>query len=78
VDWWRLAPTLAALVCAAVYLAWQPRTYDLPTHEFRAQLFGQEGFTIWNGLWYSGHHTPSYSVLAPPAGWLLTPRSCSL
>lgn len=45
----------------------------MAAHEFRAQLFGEEGFTIWNGLWYGGHHTPAYSVLFPPLGWLLGP-----
>ena len=34
-------------------------------------MFGREGFTIWNGQWYGGHHTPAYSVLSPPLGWLL-------
>ena len=27
------------------YLIWQPRTVDLAAHTFRADLFGQEGFT---------------------------------
>ena len=45
----------------------------MAAHTFRAELFGQEGFTIWNGLWYGGHHTPAYSVLFPPLAWLLTP-----
>ncbi|MEA2493497.1 MAG: hypothetical protein QOJ29_1408, partial [Thermoleophilaceae bacterium] len=39
----------------------------------RAKLFGQEGLTIWNGLWYGGHHTPAYSVLFPPLAWLIGP-----
>ena len=55
------------------YLIWQPRTVDLAAHTFRADLFGEEGFTIWNGQWYGGHHTPAYSVLSPPLAWLLAP-----
>lgn len=45
----------------------------MAAHTFRAKLFGQEGFTIWNGLWYGGHHTPAYSVLFPPLAWLIGP-----
>lgn len=72
VDPWHAAPiVIAALFCLA-YLIWQPRTVDLAAHTFRANLFGEEGFTIWNGLWYGGHHTPAYSVLSPPLAWLLS------
>lgn len=73
VRWWRLAPTLVAAGLAIVFLAIDPRPVDLAAHTFRAELFGREGFTIWNGQWYSGHHTPGYSVLAPALGWLLGP-----
>jgi hypothetical protein len=73
IDWWRLAPTLAALAFAIVYLIWEPRTVDLAAHTFRANLFGQEGFTIWNGQWYGGHHTPAYSIISPPVAWFLGP-----
>jgi hypothetical protein len=69
----RLAPLAAAVLIAAVWLAVHPHTVDMAAHEFRARLFGEEGFTIWNGLWYGGHHTPAYSVLFPPLGWLLGP-----
>lgn len=58
---------------AAVWLVIQPHTVDMAAHTFRAKLFGQEGFTIWNGLWYGGHHTPAYSVLFPPMAWLIGP-----
>ena len=60
-----------AAVLAGVYLIVEPRTIDLAAHVFRADLFEREGFTIWNGQWYAGHHTPAYSVLFPPlAAWL--------
>jgi hypothetical protein len=64
---------LAAALIAAVWLVLQPHTVDMAAHTFRAKLFGEEGFTIWNGLWYGGHHTPAYSVLFPPLAWLLGP-----
>jgi hypothetical protein len=73
IRWWRLAPTLAALALAIVYLIWEPRTVDLAAHTYRADLFGDQGFTLWNGQWYGGHHTPAYSVLSPPLAWLLGP-----
>jgi hypothetical protein len=73
-DAWRLAPTLVAAALAVVYLVVKPRSPDLAAHIFRAELFGREGFTIWNGQWYGGHHTPAYSVLSPPLGWLLGPQ----
>ena len=62
---------MVAALFTIAYLIWQPRTVDLAAHTFRADLFGQEGFTIWNGQWYGGHHTPAYSVLSPPLAWLL-------
>jgi hypothetical protein len=73
VDPWRVAPVAVAVVFAAVYLVWEPRTVDLAAHTFRADLFGEEGFTVWNGQWYGGHHTPAYSIISPPLAWLLGP-----
>jgi hypothetical protein len=73
VDWWRAAPVLISVAFAIVYLIWQPRTVDMAAHAFRADLFGEEGFAIWNGQWYGGHHTLAYSVLSPPLSWLLSP-----
>jgi hypothetical protein len=74
IDWWRAAPWLIALLLAVIYLVWRPRTVDMAAHVFRAELFGKEGFTIWNGQWYGGHHTPAYSLLSPPLAWLLSPQ----
>jgi hypothetical protein len=71
---WRLAPVVVSVLLAALYLILQPRTPDLPGHIFRAELFGREGFAIWNGQWYGGHHVLSYSVLMPPLSWLLSPQ----
>lgn len=68
-----MAPVVTAAVIAAAWLVVQPHTVDMAAHTFRANLFGQEGFTIWNGQWYGGHHTPAYSVLFPPLAWLLGP-----
>jgi hypothetical protein len=68
-----VAPVIAALVIAGVWLAVRPHTVDMAAHTFRAKLFGEAGFSIWNGQWYGGHHTPAYSVLFPPLAWLLGP-----
>jgi hypothetical protein len=73
INWWHVAPVASSLAFAIGYLIWQPRTVDLAAHTFRADLFGVQGFTIWNGLWYGGHHTPAYSIISPPLTWLLTP-----
>jgi hypothetical protein len=70
---WLLAPAVAAAF-AAVYLAAAPLTADFAAQTFRSDLFAQHGFTIWNGQWFGGHHTPGYSLLSPPLGALLGPR----
>ena len=69
-----VAPDPGGAALALVYLIVKPRSPDLAAHVFRSDLFGREGFTIWNGQWYGGHHTPAYSLLSPPLGWLLGPQ----
>jgi hypothetical protein len=71
---WTVAPSALALAFGVLYLVLEPRPGDLAVHVFRADLFGREGFTIWNGHWYGGHHTPAYSVLSGPLSWLLGTR----
>lgn len=75
----RFAPTpllrspavLVALAAGLTWLLFAPRTPDLAAQVYRAGLFGQEGFSIWDGQWYGGHHMPGYSLLFPPlASWL--------
>jgi hypothetical protein len=72
-PWPLLVPVLAACAASAVALAIRPRTVDLAAHVYRAVLFRDHGFTLWDGNWYGGHHTPAYSVLFPPLGALLGP-----
>jgi hypothetical protein len=74
VSVWTVAPTAVALAFGVAFLVLEPRPGDLAVHVFRAELFGREGFTLWNGDWYGGHHTPAYSVLSPPLSWLVGPR----
>jgi hypothetical protein len=70
----RLAPTLVAALFAAVYVIVSPASLDLADHLFRAQLFRDEGFGLWNNLWYGGHHIVGYSVLFPAVSALLSPQ----
>lgn len=70
----RAAPVLIAAVFAAVYVIIRPASLDLADHLFRAQLFSDEGFGLWNNLWYSGHHIVGYSVLFPAVSALLSPQ----
>ena len=67
------AALLTAVVGVAAYAVWQPPTADLSNQEFRAAIFGQAPWAVWNNRWFAGHHTPSYSLLSPPLGWLLGP-----
>jgi hypothetical protein len=69
-----IASTLLAAALAAVYLVWAPSSQDLAAATFRADLFSDHGFTVWNNAWYSGHYLYSYSVIYPPLGALLGPR----
>jgi hypothetical protein len=62
---------LVASVLSAVYLVWEPPSADLAAQTFRADLFADQGFTLWSTAWYGGFHVPGYSLLYPPlAAWL--------
>jgi hypothetical protein len=63
-----------SLAFTTAVLLWDPHVRDLAAQTFRAELFEQGGFSIWNGSWYGGHYTLTYSVLLPPAAALVGPR----
>lgn len=63
-----VAPCALAAVLAALWFAFAPATPDLAAQAYRTDLFAREGFTVWNGFWFGGHHTPGYSILFPPLG----------
>src|SRR3954451_15114714 len=71
-DWFPAVALCAAL--AAAMLAWNPQVGDLAAQVFRTELFQRGGLSIWNGSWYGGHYTLTYSVLFPPLAALLGPR----
>jgi len=73
-GWRESAPVGIAAVLAAVYVIVSPPTQDLAAHLFRARLFAQQGFGLWNNDWYGGHHILGYSVLFPAVSALLTPQ----
>ena len=59
-----------AVVLALAYLVVDPTSADLAAAVYRADLFGRQGFAVWENGWYGGHHVPGYSVLFPPlAHW---------
>jgi hypothetical protein len=72
--WARMAPVLVAGLFAAAYVIVSPPSRDLAAHLFRAHLFDQEGFGIWDDYWYAGHHILGYSVLFPAVSAALTPQ----
>ncbi len=67
---WLPAVALSSLL-AGLMLIWSPPVGDLAAQVFRAELFEQAGLAIWNGSWYGGHYTLTYSVLFPPLAALL-------
>jgi hypothetical protein len=68
-DWLPAVALSSAL--AFLMLLWSPPVGDLANSVFRTELFQRAGLAIWNGSWYGGHYTLSYSVLFPPLGALL-------
>jgi hypothetical protein len=70
---WLPAVALSSAL-ALLMLLWNPPVGDLAAQVFRTELFQQAGLAIWNGSWYGGHYTLTYSVLFPPLGALLGPQ----
>src|ERR1044072_9578359 len=71
-DWLPAVALSAAL--AAAMLAGTPPVGDLAAQVFRTELFQRGGLAIWNGSWYGGHYTLTYSVLFPPLASVLGPQ----
>jgi hypothetical protein len=67
---WLLPLAVVSAACLA-YLALDLHPVDLAASTYRARLFEDHGFALWNGNWYGGHYTLSYSVLSPPLTWLV-------
>ena len=61
--WSPLGVVVAAIVVIGVTGL---RGADYPAHFVRALLWERSGVSAWNNLWYAGHATPTYSVVAPP------------
>ncbi len=74
---WLPAVALSATLASAL-LAWNPQVGDLAAQVFRTELFQDTGLAIWNGSWYGGHYTLTYSVLFPPLASLLGPQLVGL
>jgi hypothetical protein len=70
---WLPAVALSSAL-ALLMLIWSPPVGDLAAQVFRTELFQQAGLAIWNGSWYGGHYTLTYSLLFPPLGALLGPQ----
>lgn len=70
---WLPAVALSSFL-AALMLLWSPPVGDLAAQVFRAELFQRTGLAIWNGSWYGGHYTLTYSFLFPPLAALLGPQ----
>jgi len=74
---WLPAVALSSAL-AALMLAWNPQVGDLAAQVFRTELFERAGLAIWNGSWYGGHYTLTYSVLFPPLASVLGPQAVGM
>jgi hypothetical protein len=61
----HLGPLLVAFGLSALYFLVDLRGGDLAAHLYRAELFKNEGFFVWNYNWYGGHYVVSYGVIFP-------------
>ncbi|MGH8328741.1 MAG: hypothetical protein ACRET2_18480, partial [Steroidobacteraceae bacterium] len=71
---WLPAVALSSVLAAAM-AAWNPHVGDLAAQVFRTELFRNGGLAIWNGSWYGGHYTLTYSVLFPPLSAAVGPQA---
>ena len=55
----------------AVWLLWAPQSPDLAAQVYRARLFAEHGFSLWDNGWYAGHYVPGYSLIFPPLASLI-------
>jgi len=70
-------PAVAAvLATAAIGLGW--RGADWPAQLLRIELVEQAGPTIWNNLWFAGHHTPAYGIVFPILAAALGPGAVAV
>ncbi len=74
---WLPAVALSSAL-AALMLAWNPQVGDLAAQVFRTELFKHAGLAIWNGSWYGGHYTLTYSFLFPPLASVIGPQAVGL
>jgi hypothetical protein len=74
---WLPAVALSSAL-AALMLVWNPQVGDLAAQVFRTNLFESAGLAIWNGSWYGGHYTLTYSVLFPPLASILGPQAVGM
>lgn len=58
-------PLAVALTLSALYFILDLRGGDLAAHLYRAELFKNDGFFVWNYNWYGGHYVVSYGVMFP-------------
>lgn len=74
---WARAPwgVLTAAVGVAVWLIVDPRSPDLAAQVYRANLFREAGFLVWDSRWYGGHDIPGYSLVFPPLASLVGVRA---
>jgi hypothetical protein len=70
-PWSLLAAVLGVLVWTII----DPRTPDLAGQVYRANLFGEVGWAVWDGRWYGGHDLPGYSLVFPPLAALVGVRT---
>ncbi|MGB1583512.1 MAG: hypothetical protein ACPHCI_06965 [Solirubrobacterales bacterium] len=61
----HLGPLAVAFALSLLYFFLDLRGGDLAAHLYRAELFKNDGFFVWNYNWYGGHYVVSYGVIFP-------------
>ena len=60
-----------AVPLGLIWLIAEPTVSDMAAQASRVGIFERQGWGIWSGQWYAGHHLPGYSLLMPPLGALV-------